>query len=138
MNEHEAERLADLVSQEWSSPVEPLDVEPEIDPPGPRVAGAYWPLGSPAPVRANPLRRVNFVAAKALGTNLVFCFTIDEKPRQYLLCFDLSEWSALDPLLTTGSVYVKVRRLIGSVNWESTQQGVLNVGPSLAIILPEN
>jgi hypothetical protein len=136
MNEHEANQLAALVAREWSAPMTWIEGQPEADPPGGPRVGAYWPLGSPAPVRAHPARRFHFLAAHALGTNVVVCFTLDEHPRQYLLCIDVSRWPADGPLITTGSVDETIMRLIGSQNWAETQQGVLEVSPSLTIVLP--
>ena len=136
MNEREAAQLADLVTQEWANPPGRTEGAPEVDPGPPTTAGAYWPLGSPAPVRGHPANRVGFISAQTLGTNLLFCFTLDRKPRMYLLCFDVSEWSATDTRLSTGAVYKTVLRLLCAKDWTQSQQGVLEVGASLTIVLP--
>lgn len=139
MNEHDAERLAAVVTEEWAQASPPLPgdaTSPDVDPSEPGV-GAYWPIGSPVPIRGHSVRfRVNFVAAKSLGTSLLFCFTLDGELRQYLLCFDLARTPADDFRVASGAVFAAVMRLIGSSNWEETQQGVLPVSHSLTIVLP--
>jgi hypothetical protein len=139
MNEDQAEQLAILVTEEWTEAAPSFlgdTTSPEVKPDERRV-GAYWPIGSPVPVERTTARsRVNFIGAKALGTSLLFCFTLDREPRQYLLCFDLTATSANDFRVLSGSIFEAVIRLIGSPDWEETQQAVLTVSPSLTIVLP--
>ncbi|MGB6162787.1 MAG: hypothetical protein WCF33_00475 [Pseudonocardiaceae bacterium] len=141
MNERDAERLAVVVAEEWVQVSPPFlgdATSPDADPGEPRV-GAYWPIGFPVPVRGNSFRsRVSFIAAKALGTSLLFCFTLDAQPQQYLLCFDLARTPADDLRVASGAVFTAVMRLLGRSNWEETQQGVLPVSHSLTIVLPAN
>jgi hypothetical protein len=113
MNEDEAEQLASMVTEEWTeAPPSFFDdtTAPVVKPKEPRV-GSYWPIGSPGPVEGTAVRsRVNFIGSKALGTSLLFCFTLDGEPRQYLLCFDLAETPANDFRVLSGSVFVAVIR----------------------------
>jgi hypothetical protein len=132
MNELAAERLASMVASEWATTVAKTG-----DGLGEPRVGAHWPLGSSAPVQRDPYDRLTFVAAKALGTSLLFCFTLDKNAsRQYLLCFDLATWPELDLRACSNSVFEAVLRLVGSSDWHVTQQGVLTVSPSLTIVLP--
>lgn len=140
MNADEVEQLASMITEEWTeaapSFVDDDTTAPVVKPRKARV-GTYWPIGSPVPVERRAVRsRVNFIGVKALGTSLLFCFTLDGEPRQYLLCFDLAKTPANDFRVLSGSVFEGVIRLIGSPDWEATQQAVLPVSPSLTIVLP--
>jgi hypothetical protein len=75
--------------------------------------GAYWPIGSPHPVVADSTRLIGFVAAKSLGKTLLFCFTLDEKTRQYILCFDIAHWSAGELSVAAANISVETPVTLG-------------------------
>lgn len=138
MNGEDAEKLAAVVTDEWTNTATndtvPTDAAASVSSP---PVGAYWPLGSAEPVWQPAVRqRIGFVAAKAVGSCLLFCFTIDAASRQYLLCFDLTEVPSDDLRVAAGSVYEAVVRLIASPNWAETQRGVLDVSAAVTIVLP--
>jgi hypothetical protein len=134
MDELGAEQLAVLVADEWADAPWGHEAASGGDADEPQL-GAYWPLDAPAPARRDlPAFRVRFVAAKALGTNLLFCFTLDDKPKQYILCFDVAQWND-GPDMAQNSVFEAVTRLVDYPNWEEARAGVLKVSSSLTIAL---
>ncbi|WP_156993561.1 hypothetical protein [Pseudonocardia acaciae] len=144
MNEHEVEELAAVVRAEWADgsardSVETTDVGGEPEPPddtGETWFRAGWPLGAPAPVLQSSTARIRFISAKSLGATLVCCFSLDEDPQQYLMCFDLAPVPPGGLNILAGRVGVEIGKLASSRDWDRTQRGVLPVSSSLTIVLP--